>query len=172
MHEKSRAKLQRLKSDELSHTYFIKHLMCVTKKTWAKHEENKKNSTLWSDGSRTRSASTFKHSHTNDKSTKLLLPYNQFVKHFIHEPRSQVTKEITAWDTKRQSQESITKMRPDAPGGKNWTWENQEHEIGRRQNENQQRKLRVAKSARETKQRENETRGKSLRKTNPKWISD
>jgi hypothetical protein len=60
MHGKSRVKLRWPKSNKLSHTHFI-YLMCVIKKPKVKHEENEENSSLWSDDSRTRPASTCKH---------------------------------------------------------------------------------------------------------------
>jgi transcription initiation factor IIF auxiliary subunit len=46
MHRRSRSKLQRSKIDELSHTYFIEHIMCVTNKLRAKHKEMRKTQPL------------------------------------------------------------------------------------------------------------------------------
>jgi hypothetical protein len=53
------------KSDELSHTYFIEHLICMIKKTRTKHEEIEKNSNLLSNGLRIGSASKCKNHHQN-----------------------------------------------------------------------------------------------------------
>jgi hypothetical protein len=57
MYERSWVKLWRPKSDELTHTHFIEHLMCVTKKSRAKHKKNEENSSIWSGDSRIRPAS-------------------------------------------------------------------------------------------------------------------
>jgi hypothetical protein len=74
MYEKSQVKLWRPKSDELSYTYFIEHIIGVTKKSQTKYKKNEENLSLWSDKSRTQPTYTYKHSHSDR-------PYKHFLKH-------------------------------------------------------------------------------------------
>jgi hypothetical protein len=88
MQSKAHVRLQEPVSDKqsnsLSYAHFTGHLAGVIEKLPRKHRKNKNNSSLGTDGSKTRPTSTYKHSHSNRTSTKLLLSYKQFVKHMVN----------------------------------------------------------------------------------------